>query len=114
MARHLNTLPKYVASTTLSEPLEWQNSTVLHGNAPMAVAALKQQAGEDLHVIASTKLTRTLAEHNLVDMFRLMIDPVLVGADKRPLTNDGVLRTLRLVDYRVTTKGAILATYATT
>jgi len=114
VAQHLNTLPKYVASTTLSEPLEWKNSTVLQGDIPVSVGALKQQAGADLHVIGSAKLVQTLIEHNLVDVFRLMIDPVLVGGGKRPFVDDGVLRTLRLVDHQVTTKGAILATYATT
>jgi dihydrofolate reductase len=114
LAQHLNTRPKYVASTTLTEPLEWQNSTVLQGDVPIAVAALKQQGGEDVHVIGSARLTQTLIEHELVDVFRLMIDPVLVGGGKRLFTDDGVLRTLRLVDHRVTTKGAILATYAST
>jgi dihydrofolate reductase len=111
VAQPLNTRLKYVASTTLSEPLEWQNSVVLQGDLAEAVAALKQDEGADLHVIGSTKLVKTLIEHDLVDEYRLMIDPVVVGG-KRIFGNDGVLRPLRLVDSHVTTTGAILATYA--
>ena len=76
VAQHLNTKPKYVASTTLSEPLEWENSSVLEGDVAEAVRALKQEDGGDLHVIRSTQLVRTLIEHDLVDDFRLKIDPI--------------------------------------
>jgi dihydrofolate reductase len=112
VARPLNMRPKYVASTTLTGPLAWQNSMVLQGEVAEAVAALKREDGADLHVIGSAKLVRTLIEHDLVDEFRLMIDPVVVGGGKRIFRDDGVLRTLRLVDGRMTTTGAILATYA--
>jgi dihydrofolate reductase len=112
VAQPLNTKPKYVASTTLSEPLEWQNSMVLQADVPEAVAALKQEDGKDLHVIGSTRLVQTLIEHDLVDEFRLMIDPVVVGGGKRIFPNDGALRPLRLVESKVTSTGAILATYA--
>lgn len=114
VARPLNTLPKYVASTTLTGPLDWQNSTLLNGDVAEAVAALKREDGADLLVIGSTVLVATLLEHDLVDEFRLMIDPLLLGSGKRVFRDDGVLRRLRLVDNRVTvtTTGAILATYA--
>jgi dihydrofolate reductase len=108
----LNTQPKYVASTTLSEPLEWQNSTVLQGDVSQAVAALKQEDGADVHVIGSTQLVQSLVEHDLVDEFRVMIDPLVLGGGKRIFRDDGKLRPLRLVDHQVTTTGAILATYA--
>ena len=113
IARPLNALPKYVASRTLTEPLAWQNSTLLQGDVAEAVVALKQQGGDDLHVIGSTTLVRTLIEHDLVDEFRvMMIDPVLLGGGKRIFRDDGALRPLRLLDSKVTTTGAILATYA--
>ena len=112
VAQPLNTLPKYVASTTLTDPLEWQNSTVLQGDVAEAVAALKQANGADLHVIGSLELVKTLIEHDLVDEFRVMIDPLLVGGGKRVFRDDGVLRPLRLLEGQVTTTGAILATYA--
>ncbi len=112
LAQPLNTKPKYVASTTLAEPLAWQNSTLLKGDVSAAVAALKQKDGGSLLVIGSAKLLQSLVDHDLVDEFRLMIDPVVVGGGKRVFGNDGVLRQLRLVESRVTTTGAILATYA--
>jgi dihydrofolate reductase len=78
------------------------------------VRALKQEDGGDLHVIGSTQLVRTLIEHDLVDGFRLMIDPVLLGGGKRLFPDDGVLRSLRLVDSAITTTGAVIATFVPT
>ena len=112
IAEPLNTKPKYVASRTLSDPLEWQNSTVLQGDVAQAVAALKREDGADLHIIGSTELVQTLLEHRLVDELRLMIDPVMLGGGKRIFRDDGSFRPLRLVDSEVTPTGAILATYA--
>jgi dihydrofolate reductase len=112
VARPLNTLPKYVASTTLTEPLAWQNSTVLAGDVAEAVSALKREDGGDLQLIGSTKLAQALIEHELVDEFRVMIDPVVVGGGKRLFRDDGALRPLLLVESQVTTTGAILARYA--
>jgi dihydrofolate reductase len=112
LAEPLNTKPKYVASRTLTEPLAWQHSTVLQGDVAQAVAALKQEDGEDLHLIGSSELVQTLVEHDLVDEFRVMIDPVVVGGGKRLFRDDGVRRALRLVDSRVTSTGVIIATYA--
>ena len=112
IAEPLNQKPKYVASTTLSEPLHWQNSTKLEGEVAEAVAALKQEEGADVHVIGSSALVQTLIEHELVDEFRLMIDPLVLGGGKRIFRDDGALRQLQLVDSRATSTGAILATYA--
>ncbi len=111
LAEPLNTLPKYVASTTLAEPLGWQNSRVLPGDVGAAVRALKAEQGRDLHVIGSPGLVQSLMGLGLVDELRLMIDPLLVGGGKRLFRDDGVLRPLRLVDSTVTTTGAVLATY---
>ena len=74
------------------------------------MAAPKQENGTDLLVIGSTRLVQTLLEHELVDEFRLMIDPLVLGGAKRLLHDDGALRPLRFVDSQVTTTGAILAT----
>jgi dihydrofolate reductase len=112
IADPLNTKPKHVASTTLTAPLEWHNSTLLEGEVAAEVAALKQAEGGDLHVIGSTELVRSLIEHDLVDELRLMIDPVVLGGGKRIFRDDGSLRKLRLVEGQVTGTGAILATYA--
>ena len=111
LAEPLNTKPKYVASRTLTEPLAWQHSTVLQGDVAQAVAALKQEDGEDLHLIGSSQLAQTLVERDLVDEFRLMIDPVVVGGGKRLFRDDGVRRPLRLLDSQVTTTGVIIATF---
>jgi dihydrofolate reductase len=112
IAEPLNGKPKYVASTTLAAPLEWQNSTLLEGEVAATVAALKHAEGGDLHVIGSTELVRTLIEHDLVDELRLMIDPLVLGGGKRIFRDDGLLRPLRLVDGQVAGTGAILARYA--
>jgi dihydrofolate reductase len=114
IADPLNSRPKYVVSRTLAEPLAWRNSTLLHGDVAKSVAALKEQAGDYMLVIGSTKLVQTLLEHGLVDELRLVIDPVVVGGGKRIFRDDGTLRNLRLVDSRVTGTGAILATYVPT
>jgi dihydrofolate reductase len=108
----ITSLDGYVASRTLTEPLEWQNSTVLQGDLAEAVPALKQEDGADLHVIGSAQLVQQLIAQGLVDELRLMIDPVLLGGGKRIFRDDGSLRPLRLVRSDVTTTGAILATYA--
>jgi dihydrofolate reductase len=112
IAEPLNSRPKYVASTTLTEPLAWQHSTLLEGDVAKAVAALKRQDGGDLLVIGSTQLVQTLIAHRLVDELQLMIDPLVVGGGKGIFPADGVLRTLRLVGSQVTNTGAILMTYA--
>jgi dihydrofolate reductase len=112
VAEPLNRKPKYVVSTTLTAPLEWENSTLLDGEVPAAVAALKQEGDGDLHVIGSTELVKSLIEHDLVDEFRLMFDPLMLGGGKRIFREDGSLRPLRLIDAQVASTGAILATYA--
>ena len=77
-----------------------------------AVTALKNEDGGDLHVVGSTQLVRTLVDHDLVDDFRLMINPLVLGGGKRLFQDDGVRRPLELVESETTSTGAILATYA--
>lgn len=112
LAKPLNTRPKYVASRTLKGPLAWQGSTLIEGDVASAVAALKKEDGQDLRIIGSTQLVQTLIEHGLVDELRIMLDPVTVGGGKRLFRDDGARRSLKLVHSEVTTKGAILSTYA--
>jgi dihydrofolate reductase len=113
LAEPLNALPKYVASTTLDEPLGWQNSRLLRGDIGTAVRALKAEDGKELHVIGSPGLVQSLISLGLVDEFQLMIDPLVVGGGKRLFPDDGGLRPLRLADSQMTSTGAIIATYAT-
>jgi dihydrofolate reductase len=112
LAEPLNTRPKYIASTTLTEPLGWQNSTLLKSGAAEAVAALKCDDGGDLYVLGSTQLVQALIEHDIVDEFRLMIDPVVLGSGKRIFPDHGGPMPLQLTERQVATTGAILATYA--
>lgn len=113
VAGPLNSLPKYVASTTLTEPLAWQNSTVLEGDVAEAVAALKGESGKDLHVIGSGELAQTLMNHDLVDEYRLMINPILVGSGKRLFRGDNDRKMLRLADSTISSTGVVIATYDT-
>jgi dihydrofolate reductase len=99
----MNSLPKFVASTTLREPLEW-NSTLLAGDVVDAVANLKQQTGEDILIYGSGALVNTLLPHKLIDEYRFMIYPLVLGAGKRFFRDDNDKTTLRLV--RTETAGA--------
>jgi dihydrofolate reductase len=114
IAGPLNAKPKFVATKTLSDPLEWQGSKVIQGDLAEAVTALKQEDGADLCVIGSAQLVRSLIEHGLVDEVRLAIDPVLLGGGKGIFPDDGALRRLRLVDCETTSTGKVFATYART
>jgi dihydrofolate reductase len=108
----LNDAQKYVASTS-TEPLRWPNSTLLTGDVPEAVAALKKEPGGDLNIMGSGVLIRSLLPHGLIDEFMLMITPVVLGAGGRLF--DDVPRTpLRLVDSQMTSTGVIIATYQPT
>ena len=101
---------KYVASTTLREPLPWRNSTLLAGDAADAVARLREQPGDDLTVLGSGELVRSLMRRDLVDEYVLQIHPLVLGAGRR-LFPQGVHAALRLVDSVTTTTGVIIATY---
>ena len=107
----LNNRQKYVASTTLEEPLSWRNSTLLRGDAAEAVATLKGQPGKDLVVLGSGELVQSLMRHNLVDEFVLLIHPLVLGSGRRLFTDGGAFAALRLVDSKTTTTGVVIATY---
>jgi dihydrofolate reductase len=106
----LNSVQKYVASRTLTEPLPWINSTLLQGDAADAVAELKQQPGEDLGILGSGELIQSLMQRNLIDEWVLLIHPLILGSGRR-LFPEGSSATLRLVDNVPTTTGVIIATY---
>jgi dihydrofolate reductase len=108
----INKMKKYVASRTLKAPLEWQNSTLLEGDAATAVADLKTQPGKDLLVIGSGDFAQTLIEGNLVDEYRLMTHPIVVGGVGKRLFRDGnPLSRLKLVNSKTSTTGVVIATY---
>ena len=107
----LNNAPKYVASTTLTEPLPWPNTTLLTGDVPTAVADLKRSPGDDLHIMGSGTLIRSLRPLGLIDEYVLSIHPVALGGGRR-LFDDGVApEPLALADSTTTTTGVIIATY---
>ena len=110
----LDNAEKYVASTTLQEPLLWRNSTLLARDAAEAVAELKQQPGKDLGVLGSGQLVESLMRRDLVDEFVLMIHPLVLGTGRRLFPDAGPLAALRLVDSVTTTTGVVIATYETT
>ena len=107
----LNNTQKYVASTTLEEPLPWSNSTLLKGDAADAVARLKEQQGEDLGVLGSGELIKSLMRRSLVDQYLLLIHPLVLGSGRRLFTDGGAFATLRLVETVTTTTGVVIATY---
>jgi dihydrofolate reductase len=107
----LNETQKYVASTTLDEPLAWSNSTLLEGDAADAVATLKEQSDTDLVVLGSGELVRSLMRRGLVDRYVLLIHPVVLGSGRRLFPDKGVFAALRLVDNVTTTTGVMIATY---
>jgi dihydrofolate reductase len=78
----MNSMPKFVASTTLEEPLEW-NATLLTGDLAEEVAKLKQQPGQDILIYGSGELVHTLMQHNLIDVYRVMLYPLVLGRGKR-------------------------------
>jgi dihydrofolate reductase len=107
LADRLNSLPKYVVSSTLEHP-DWSNSTVLRGDAVAAVSKLKQELDGEIVVPASFQLVRTLIEHDLADELRLKIYPIALGAGERLFGETSDTKPLRLVDAR-TVEGDILA-----
>jgi dihydrofolate reductase len=106
----LDNARKYVASTTLEEPLPWRNSTLLEGDAADAVAELKQGPGQDLVLLGSGELARALMQRALVDEYVLLIHPLVLGSGRR-LFDDAEFAALRLVDSVATTSGVVIATY---
>jgi dihydrofolate reductase len=108
----LDNIQKYVASTTLTEPLPWQNSTLLHGDAAEAVARLKEQPGPDIAILGSGELIQSLRSRNLIDEYVLLIHPLILGTGHR-LFPDGPESGLRLSNSVTTTTGVVIATYET-
>lgn len=107
----LNTIPKYVASTTLKEPLPWSNSTLLKGDAAQAVSQLKEQPGKDLLIMGSGELIQSLMRANLIDDYVLLLHPLVLGSGRRLFPDGGAAATLRLVATSTTDKGVVIATY---
>jgi dihydrofolate reductase len=109
-ADKFNNMPKYVVSSTLKDP-EWNNSTVLTGDVADEVAKLKDRHDGDIVVHGSPQLVQTLIEHDLVDEYRLMVFPVVLGSGKRLFGETTDKKSLRLVDSKVVGDGVSILVY---
>ena len=109
-ADKMNRMPKFVASTTLKNP-EWNNSSVLQGEMSAAVTKLKQELGGDILVAGSRTLVSTLMLHDLVDEFRLMLFPIVLGSGMRLFDQTASATTLKLVATHALGNGAVILTY---
>jgi dihydrofolate reductase len=110
-ARFLNEVPKHVASRTLRDPLEWNNAKVLYGDATRSVARLKLDAKSDIVILGSGELIRSLMPHHLIDEYRLLIHPLVLGEGLRLFSDSAAYLRLRLRATKTTTTGVIIATY---
>jgi dihydrofolate reductase len=111
LADRLNSLPKYVVSSTLEAP-DWNNSTVLTGDVPTEVSKLKRELGGDIVVPASFQLVRTLMDHDLVDELRLKVFPVVLGDGERLFGELSDTKHLRLLESRPIGGGVAYLAYA--
>jgi dihydrofolate reductase len=110
VANSLNTLPKYVASSTLRDP-QWNNTAVLDGDLASAVKELKERDGRELQVHGSGRLVQFLLANDLVDRLNLLVFPVIVGAGHRLFPDSGMATGLALEDSRTTPSGVAISVY---
>jgi dihydrofolate reductase len=110
-AARMNGVRKYVVSTTLEEPLKWQNSTLIKENVAEEIAGLKEQPGKDISISGSGGLVRSLLQYGLIDELRLMVHPVVVGRGKRLFEEGGEQIALELVDSKTFSTGVVYLTY---
>jgi len=115
-ADRMNEIPKYVASRTLTQDdLTWTNSTLLPADDAIgAVRDLREREGKGLQVMGSSNLASQLVEHDLVDEYRLMIEPILLGGGKRLFPDDGQARPLELVSTTTASTGVLICAYRPT
>ena len=110
-ADHMNNTPKFVVSTTLAEPLEWQNSTLIQENVAEEIAKLKQQPGKNIGITGSATLVRSLLQDDLLDELSLMVHPIVLGSGKRLFEEGGDQKGLKLVDSKTFSTGVVYLTY---
>lgn len=111
MVDYINTVPKHVVSTTLEEPLEWNNSTLIKGNIAEGIAELKRRPGKDITIIGSGILVRSLLRDGLLDELGLMVHPVVLGGRKHLFEDGGDRKALELVDSSTFGTGVVYLTY---
>lgn len=111
MATHMNGVQKYVVSTTLEEPLGWQNSTLINENVVEKISELKQGEGGDIAISGSGTLVRSLLGQGLIDELKLMIHPIVVGSGKRLFDENEERTPLELVGSKTFETGVLYLTY---
>jgi dihydrofolate reductase len=107
----INGVRKYVVSTTVEEPLEWQNSTLMAGDVAEEISELKRHPGKDIVISGSGALVRSLLKDGLIDELGLLVHPVVVGGGKRLFEEGGERIALELVDSRTLSTGVVYLTY---
>jgi dihydrofolate reductase len=110
LTKRYNRIPKYVASRTLTEPA-WKNTKLLGPDVPAAVAKLREEPGGEIRVWGSTELIRTLAEHGLVDEYRLVFYPIVLGAGKKLFPDGFPVSQFELVESRPLASGVVVSIY---
>jgi dihydrofolate reductase len=108
---YMNNTPKYVVSSTLEEPLEWNNSTLIKDNVAEEITKLKQQPGKDISITGSATLVRSLLADDLLDELRLMVHPIVVGSGKRLFEGENDQKALQLADSKTFSTGVLYLTY---
>ena len=108
---YLNSTPKFVVSTTLEGPLEWQNSTLIKGNLAEEITELKRLPGKDITIIGSAALVQSLLADGLLDELRLMVHPLVLGGGKRIFEDGGDQKALELLDSKSFATGVLYLTY---
>ena len=111
MVDYINSVPKYVVSTTLEEPLQWSNSTLIKENVAEEIEKLKKGPGKDIVISGSGTLVRSLLGYGLLDELKLMIHPILVGGGKRLFDEEAETKPLELVDSKTFSTGVLYLTY---
>jgi dihydrofolate reductase len=111
MVDYINSVPKLVVSTTLGEPLEWNNSTLLKRDLAEEITELKRQPGKNITILGSGTLVRSLLQGGLLDELRLMVCPVILGGGKRLFEDGGDRNALELVDSKTLSTGVVYLTY---
>jgi len=112
MVDYINSVSKHVVSTTLEEPLEWNNSILIRGNEfAEEVPKLKQRPGKDIAILGSGILVRSLLKDDLLDELRLIIHPIVLGSGKRLFEDEGSRKPLELMDSKTFATGVLYLTY---
>ncbi len=111
MVDYINSVSKFVVSTTLEEPLEWNNSTLIEGDVVEEIGALKQRLGKDITIIGSGALVRSLLRYGLLDELSLMVHPIVLGAGKRLFEDGSDAQALELAASRTFGTGVVSLTY---